>query len=385
MASYSFETIQADQALAITASDILTFASGSANQASVAYSPLDLPLPARIEVTVAGRTVVFGTELADLTQRGGAVWPDGSKLFIGGDQGEQAFGSDGGDALYGGGGADTLYGGQGDDVLQGNVGDDVLTGGLGANTLHGGKGDDSLFAASEGETRGAYAHGNQGNDEVIGGGGADTLLGGQGDDFMAGRDGDDYLSGDLGDDELHGGAGADVMLGGAGNDILQTGGGQDWVFGGDGDDMIVVQLSGGAAVFAGAGNDTIVSVAAGKDVLWGDGGRDTFEFAVVAAPTEGLDDVIMDWGADDRLRFAEVSAYSILPRSYSEFVADSYAQALAIANQHISGPGAVYVAAQVGDDVIVFVNADGNSADGADIAVVLDNCSLDAIGLENFV
>ncbi|OYW26502.1 MAG: hypothetical protein B7Z44_15690 [Caulobacter sp. 12-67-6] len=102
-------------------------------------------------------------------------------------------------------------------------------------------------------------------------------------------------------------------------------------------------------------------------------------------PTEGQDDVILDWEAGDQFNFPQVSIYSILPMSYSEFAADSYAQALAIANQHISGPGAAYVAAQVGADVIVFADTNGDRSDGADIAVVLAGTSLNEIGLENFV
>ena len=61
------------------------------------------------------------------------------------------------------------------------------------------------------------------------------------------------------------------------------------------------------------------------------------------------------------------------------------AAALAIANQHIAGPGAVYVAAQVGADVIVFADTDGDRSNGADIAVVLAGTHLDEISLANFV
>jgi Ca2+-binding RTX toxin-like protein len=382
---YNFETIGAAQALAIGASDTLTFATGSANHVTVVYSPLDLTLPARIEVTVGDRTVAFGTGLSDLTQSGGAVFADGSKLFVGSALDDRAIGSDAGDGLYGGAGADTLDGGKGDDFLQGNSGDDSIVGGLGSNTIHGGKGDDTIFASSQAETRGSFANGNQGNDDIVGGAGADTLLGGQGNDFIAGGAGNDYLSGDLGHDELHGGEGDDTLLGGAGNDILQSGGGHDLMLGGDGDDMIVVERSSGSVVDGGAGNDIIVSAAAGRDILTGGEGRDRFEFATVSGPSEGQDDVITDWQAGDQLHFPQVTIYSILPLSYSEFVTDSYAHALAIANEHIAGSGAVYVAAQVGADVIVFADTDGNHADGADIAVVLQGRTLADISLSDFV
>lgn len=327
MTTYSFEIIGSADALAIAPSDTLTFATGPASAVGVRYSPLDLTLPARIEVTAGGRTVAFGTGLSDLTQNGGAILPDGSRLFIGGAGNDSVLGSIGGDGLYGGAGDDTLDGGKGDDFLQGNSGADVLTGGFGANTLYGGQGSDTLIAANGAETAGAFAHGNLGHDEVIGGGGNDTLLGGQGDDFIAGRGGNDYLSGDLGEDELHGGEGADTLLGGAGKDVIQTGGGGDRVLGGDGDDMIVVELSGGAVVNGEAGDDIIVAAGLGKDLLSGGEGHDRFEFVTKTGPTAGQDDVILDWETGDQLSFAQVSIHSILPLSYSEFAADSYAQA----------------------------------------------------------
>jgi len=385
MTTYNFETISSADALAISSADALTFATGPASAVGVRYSPLDLPQPPRIDVTVGDRTVAFGLGLSGLTQNGGAVLPDGSRLFIGGAQDDRVTGTDAGDGLYGGAGADSLDGGRGADFLQGNSGDDSLTGGFGANTVYGGQGNDLIIAANGAETAGAFAHGNLGHDEVIGGGGNDTLLGGQGDDFIAGRAGNDYLSGDLGDDELHGGEGADTLLGGAGKDIIQTGGGADRVLGGDGDDLIVIELSGGAIVDGQAGSDTIVAAGLGKDILSGGEGRDRFEFVTKTGPTAGEDDVILDWESGDKLHFAQVSIYSILPLSYSEFTADSYAQAMSIANQHISGPSAAYVAAQVGADVIVFADTDGDRSDGADIAVVLAGTTLAEIGLENFV
>lgn len=385
MTTYSFETIGSAEALAIAPSDILTFANGPANAVTVHYSPLDLTLPARIEVTVGDRTVAFGTGLSDLTQNGGAIFADGSKLLIGGAGNEILGGSAAGDALYGGAGDDNLDGAQGDDVLQGNSGHDVIYGGSGSNTIHGGKDDDVIFASLGTETRGSFANGNLGDDEIFGGGGADTLRGGQGEDLVSGGAGNDFLAGDLGKDELFGGAGDDTLLGGGGNDIIHTGGGQDRVLGGDGDDLIIIQYSGLAVVDGEGGDDVIVSAAPGKDFLSGGDGHDRFEFATRTGPAAGQDDVILDWESGDQLNFVEVRIQAILPLSYSEFTADSYAQALAIANQHISGPGAVYVAAQVGADVIVFAETDGDRSDGADIAVVLAGTTLDQISLANFV
>ncbi|HEY8616223.1 calcium-binding protein [Phenylobacterium sp.] len=401
MARYAFETITANQAAAITAADTVTFA-GRANATSVvyqSYDPLALtPEVPSILVTLDGRTVKFGTAFTQVTKNGQAEFADGSKLVVGDTSDERIAGSVYGDGLYGGPGHDSVNGGRGDDLIQGNAGDDRLEGDLGSNTLYGGQGDDVIYVATAAETRGGFAHGNAGNDEIFGGGGGDTLLGGRGDDLLVGLDGADYLSGDLGDDELHGGAGADTLLGGEGNDIIQTGGGADRVLAGAGDDRIAIFYGGSAIVDGEDGNDTITSVSVGKDVLSGGAGRDVFEFVSHTRPAAGQDDTILDWsGADDKLRFQQVSIYalgggdedeaahSILPLEYSEFVATSYDEALRIANEHISGPGAKYVAAQVGQNVYVFVDSDGDPTNGADAGVVLVGRTLADISLTNFI
>jgi Ca2+-binding RTX toxin-like protein len=383
--TYAFETITPEQALNIQAGDYLTFARGPASQVTVAYSPQDLPIPARIEVTFEGRTVVFGPELAELSQRGALDMGDHSRLKIGDEGREVLTGFDTSDGLYGGAGDDILYGEAGNDLLQGNAGNDTLNGGTGANTLYGGRGDDVINASSYGETHGSWAHGNQGDDEIVGGAGNDTLYGGQGNDFIGGREGNDYISGDLGDDEIHAGGGDDTVSGGAGNDQIYSNSGSDLLLGGDGDDMVVVYGPGRTLAHGGDGNDTMVSASADQTVLFGGAGRDQFEFASNVRPGQGIDDLIADWGSEDRFHFAQVSIYSILPRSYSEFVTDTYEHALSIANQHIIGAGAHYVSAQVGDDVLVFADTNGDSSDGADVAVMLVGNTLADIGLENFV
>jgi hypothetical protein len=121
-------------------------------------------------------------------------------------------------------------------------------------------------------------------------------------------------------------------------------------------------------------------------VLTGGEGRDRFDFVAHTGPNEGHDDLITDWnGAEDRISFHQVSIYTILPRAYSEFVAADYAEAFRIAEEHIAFTGAQYVAAQVGDDVVVFADTNGTAADGADIAVVLVGRTLDDIDLTNFI
>ncbi|MET0272073.1 MAG: calcium-binding protein [Phenylobacterium sp.] len=385
MTTYAFETITAQQALNIQVGDYLTFAGGPASRVSVSFSPAELPLPARIVITFEGRTVAFGTELSGLSQRGALEMADGSLLRIGGEASDHLFGGDRHDGLYGGKGNDSLSGGRGDDRLQGNQGNDELNGGAGSNTLHGGKGDDVIYASAYGETRGSWAHGNQGNDEVIGGAGADTLYGGQGNDFLGAKEGDDFLNGDLGDDDILTGDGDDIALGGAGNDTLNSSGGHDVLAGGDGNDMLVAYGQGSVLFQGGAGNDTIVSASHEQALIYGGEGRDQFEFiANRGGPIEGSDDVIADWSADDRFYFAEVSIYSILPEDYAEYVVANYDLAHAIAYSQIRFAGAQYVVTQVGEDLLVFADTDGNSENGADIAIKLIGRTLADISLQNF-
>jgi Ca2+-binding RTX toxin-like protein len=393
---YAFDSITPQQALAIKAGDTLTFNGGPGRAVSVVYQSYDpsqiTPELPRILVTFGGRTVAFSTELVELSRAGGLVMADGSKLYIGDLGAERVSGGAGDDGLYGGPGSDSVDGGDGRDLIQGNSGDDSLVGGAGQDTIHGGRGNDRIVTGREdpagADAQGDWANGNLGDDEIVGGAGADTLLGGQGDDFIGGGGGADYLSGDLGDDELFGGLGDDTLSGGDGADTVNGGFGQDLLTGGAGNDILVSQGPGAATLSGDAGNDTLVTGGAGPDVLYGGAGRDRFEFAAKTPPTQGIEATIMDWEGHDALSFAEVSilggANGILPRSYSEFVAGSYEQALAIANEHISAAGAKYVAAQVGGNVFVFVDL-GDPGDGADAAVLLTGRSLADIGLENFV
>jgi Ca2+-binding RTX toxin-like protein len=396
VAAYAFDTITADQALNIQPGDTLTFNGGPGRTVSVvyqSYDPLQLtPEIPRIFVTYEGRTIAFSTNLVQVSAGGGLVMAGGSKLYIGDTADNRITFGAGDDGLYGGPGNDTLNGEDGRDLIQGNGGDDVLVGGLGADSVYGGQGDDLIYTSRDvsgvdGEA-GDWANGNLGDDEIVGGAGRDTLLGGQGNDFIGGRDGDDYLSGDLGDDDLSGGMGSDSLHGGEGDDVLQGGFGADLLNGGAGDDLIVTQGPDASTLNGGAGSDTLVSGGAGRDVLSGGEGRDRFEFVAKTAPSAGIEAVISDWESGDSLSFAAVSILStqaaILPTSYSEFVANSYEQALAIANQHISATGAVYVSAQVGADVYVFADT-GDPADGADIAILLTGRTLADIGLTNFV
>lgn len=390
MMEYAFDTITASQALGVKLGDTLTITGGPARNAAVVYQSYDpaalTPEVPSILLSFGGHTVKFGTGLTQLSDVGAIVMTDGSTLFVGDTGNERATGSSGDDGLYGGPGMDSLIGQAGDDLIHGGSGDDVLVGGQGHDMIYGGQGDDVIYCSQEvagaaGEA-GDFAHGNLGNDEIYGGGGADTLYGGQGDDLVFAADGDDFVNGDLGNDELHGGLGDDTLNGGAGNDTLQGDLGSDVLFGGDGDDMLVAR-GGDSGLVGDAGNDTLVAAGAGRDMLWGGAGRDRFEFVSMTAPAATTDDVIMDWESSDTLAFYGVGIASILPRSYSEFVASDYASALATANEHISAAGATYVAAQIGNNVVVFADT-GDPSDGADIGVILMGRTLADIDLSNF-
>ena len=395
MLEYAFDKITTEQALAFKVGDTLTFNGGPGRTVSVVYQSYDpLALTAeipRIFVTYGGRTIAFSTDLAQVAKAGGLVMADGSQLYIG-DTGADRFAAGAGDdGLYGGPGTDSLNGGAGRDLLQGNGGDDVLTGGEGPDSLYGGQGNDVIYASRDvggvaGEA-GDWANGNAGDDEIIGGQGHDTLLGGQGDDFIGGGDGDDYLSGDLGNDELIGGEGWDTLVGGAGDDTLSGGFGPNFLAGGDGADLLISRGPIAATMDGGAGSDTIVAASAAKDLIFGGEGRDRFEVVAQADPSKIVDAEIRDWEVGDTIHVAGVSIQTtaaILPLSYSEFVANDYATALSIANQHISAAGATYVAAQVGGDVYVFADT-GDPADGADLSILLTGRTLADISLTNFV
>jgi hypothetical protein len=149
----------------------------------------------------------------------------------------------------------------------------------------------------------------------------------------------------------------------------------------------------------GDGSDTLVAGAYGADWLGGGLGRDHFHVLVTDQTGQADADVIFDWEASDKLAFFEVFTtgivqpagmtglagddLSILPMTYSEFVAGSYDEALRTANEHMAHAQAKWVAAQVGQDVFVFYEA-GDPADGADAVVQLYGVTLNDIGLSNF-
>lgn len=385
MTAYAFETITPTQALAIQATDTISFTGAAANLASVAYN-IPVVGPASITVTFQGHAVEFGMGLLGISEQHGLIFADPSRLMIGGADRDNLYGWVGDDAIFGGQGDDKLAGQGGNDLIQGNAGNDQITTLHGADTVYGGKGDDLIRtgADSPGEA-GDFANGNMGDDTLFGGAGADVLLGGRDQDRIFGGEGRDYLSGDLGDDELHGGGGADTLFGAAGDDTIYADAGADVVDGGEGADRIFITGGGGVTVDAGDGDDTIIVNSAGKDILLGGAGGDVFEFVTTTRPTAGQDDEIRDWSSLDRLVFDHFSAQATTVDRYAELVAATYADAQTQANALISGGKIAYVAAQIGGDVVVFAETDGDLANGADTAVVLAGRTLANIEAWNII
>lgn len=315
MATYQFATITPAEALAATtADDIIVGGTASASQVTVSYVPPvatgDAITPATIQVTIAGKTVAFGTNITGANNV--FVFGDGSQLYIGNQNsagGENGATNAGSDALFGLAGNDTLNGGAGNDLLQGNQGNDSLTGGTGADTIYGGQGDD-IVVNTTGDTSSNFVNGNLGDDILRAGQGTDTLLGGQNDDRIYGNAlaAGGYFSGDLGNDSIYGSAASESILGGAGDDLLfafnadadrdnvldvtttgaldtllvvQNAGeptvsfasGVDSIDGGAGNDIIVLG-AGASSALGGAGNDTIVG-GTGNSTLDGGEGNDT--------------------------------------------------------------------------------------------------------------
>ena len=340
MTSFVFETIAASDALAFSAADSLSITTADATgaRATVLYGAND-----QITLVMGERSMVFGAGVYGET----VTFANGSVLYVGGPSAEAATGTAFGDGIFGGQGSDTLSGGDGGDLLHGNQGADLLMAGLGADTVYGGQGDDNIDVGVGSN----FAHGNLGNDTVSAAGSVDgnILLGGQGDDVVIGGDGADIEVGNLGNDTLGGGAGDDVISGEGGADIM----------------------TGGA-------------------------GADRFVFAAGASDANThLVDRIDDWSPGDIIdaspaaasyyEVMPVTTYSYASYSYMPGAPFTYDTALAAANGVMGGmDGPVIVTAQVGADVVVFIDAGG--PDGmADLAVVLTGCSLADIDTANFV
>lgn len=444
MATYTFSTITAAQALAFTASDTLTIDQGSGNTSTVLYVPASGGNPDQITLMAGSLSVTFGAALATATK----TFTDGSSLYIGGSgaDGPVTLGATN-DGLYGGAGGDTLNGGDGTNQLQGNQGDDLLRGGAGRDVIYGGQDNDQIFvgaSASGGSTN--FAQGNKGADTVNGSSSDDDiLLGGQGNDLIgatgvgvpgetgfhtnptgATGGGNDFLNGNLGNDSIYGGSGSEQIRGEDGDDLILSGGGRDTIDAGAGNDVVgvtagnLVMLGDGddlagildqgadttsTTIDGGAGNDGISSGpggdslvgGSGADTLDGFGGADTVaggagadQFQFYAADSSlgsGAFDTIIDWtGSEDHLYFdtgEDVPIGAGSASNYAETSAASYAAALTAANAQIAGGVVNYVSVQVGGDVYVFAD-EANNNGGADGVVLLVGRTLNDIAFGNF-
>ncbi len=292
MATYSFETITAAQALAFTASDTLNVNGGTASASTVIYNA-----GGDIALTLGAVTVDFSAAFAAASQAGHVTFADGSVLYVGdGASNTKDFGvfNPLSGAIFGGGGNDTFHASAGNFLIQGNAGNDTLfAGSEGNNTIYGGQGDDDISIAVGPNGSGVnFVQGNKGDDAIVGGAGPDTLLGGQGDDTISGDGGIDFINGNLGNDsligrgQLFGEDGADtiandtsgpaIISGGPGPDRLfsailnGTIGGPTTIDGDDGNDTIIVRGPAHDEVHGDVGNDTITDSSAGEDIL--DGG-----------------------------------------------------------------------------------------------------------------
>jgi len=351
MATFSFESITAAQALAYTAADKLniTTAGYSAVHSTVVFIPGDVVHSESVNLTVGAKSVIFATPIEGETD---ITFTDGSILYIGtpGADADPRAGGAGNDAFFGNDGNDTFSGGAGNNLFQGNKGDDSLVGGAGADTLFGGQDNDQLVTGDSQN----FAQGNLGNDTITGGAGADRLYGGKGDDQIISGNGGDYVNGNLGNDSLAGGTGSDS------------------IFGEDGTDTI----SGGAS------NSAIPN--GGRDYLTGGAGADRFVFGPNDSSVRaGEGDQILDWSTEDRIEFSLAGAGT--GANYTETTAATFADAYATANVSIAAGTINYVAVQVGADVVLFADSPTANNGTADIAVVLIGRTLADIDSSNLV
>ncbi len=164
-------------------------------------------------------------------------------------------------------------------------------------------------------------------------------------------------------EDLTGTGDDNTIVGGLGNDTLDGQGGNDHLTGGRGADKFVI---GPLDVQPGEGEnpDTIGNIDTITDFNAADGDKIAFGFVGDA----NYDELTLDPPADP-------------PADYDPFAAaKAAAEAKMGADQNA---GFDYVSVQVGDDVIVFADLDGDGT--ADSAVVLAGATLDSVGAGDFV
>ncbi|MDH4655279.1 cadherin-like domain-containing protein, partial [Pseudomonas sp. BN606] len=285
------------------------------------------------------------------------------------------------DLFVGGNGADTLIGGSGEDRLRGGEDNDTLDGGDGIDMLDFSDATGSVtFTLNQGSNPAAGTNGFW-NTGALAGIGTDTyknmegVIGSRNNDNLTGSSGNDILRGGSGNDALDGGAGSDLLdlsdataalnftlvqsnsntvvdlsavglgsdtyknmeglIGSAFNDSLTGSGGADELRGGAGNDT----LDGGT------GNDVLYG-GLGADVLIGGGGTDLFRFNSLSEAEDRISDYSAAQG--DKLDFSGLLGTSLLPQAIANYVK----------------------AVQVGSDISVQVDVDGNGAGATFVEVV---------------
>lgn len=439
MATYSFDTITAAEALALTDADVVRFAGGSSMAINVLY------LDDRLAVTFGSRTLEFSPGFGAASRAGNVQFADGSKLYVGDAGADNAGRNWTGSydvALFGGDGADTLAGSFGGTFIHGNAGDDDITGFSGrSNVLYGGKGNDRIAVATGGPADGSFLHGNMGADSIFGGSANDTLLGGQDNDRIVGNGGMDYINGNLGDDDIsmsflggtaYGEAGMDTIFGAEGGESRLFGGDGDDVIhsrgpgvadGGAGDDNLYVRGSAHQTLLGGSGSDHLLSSDSivareghhlrggdghdwlmsihGGDTMWGDAGfdalvgstakavmfggadHDLFTQVVKDISSAAKLDEIHDWTTEDAVAFTKdryAPPEQFRYANYAETNATDYSGAVTVANSLMQN-GADVVAVQVGADTFVFADVSGDGQ--ADAGVILVGVGLGSISDED--
>jgi len=325
---------------------------------------------------VEGATM-FGGLGADVL----SVVDDGSGHggFLHGNLGDdQISGSHADEILLGGQGSDLVVGSGGNDILIGNRGDDTVQG---TGHLMGESGSDMLISQTTEAGRG---------DDLDGGEDADTLQGAAGTDTLAGGTGDDWVSDSGGlENRLDGGSGNDVLEVTGGSATLMGGEGEDTLSGGDADEVMADGGAGQDVLYGSTGADTLVAGdggdtlegGAGGDRLYGGGGADVFVMPNAAirdgiAITDiSLTPQILDWSADDRIRFPEALQS---PAALATATALDIASAVDRAEQLGADPDVDLVAVQVAGDVILFWQ-------GAAPSAVLVGNSLADISADSFI
>lgn len=272
-------------------------------------------VPADGEILNGGTAVAVGTELTIAEFQGLRYRPDGDGVeetmtlryevsdgtnmtagivtigtvvgapvsIQGGAEPESIFGTSGSDTLDGGGETDQVVGGAGDDSMSGGAGTDRLLGGAGNDTLDGGAGDDSL-AGNDGND---VIVASLGNDVINGGSGFDVLdfskaagavivdfnggtISGLGSGSFGGIEG--VIGGSAGD-KISGGNGSEQLAGGAGNDTLNGRSGNDSLIGGEGKDLLDASQGNDVITFLAVSDsgDSIVgfdvNASGGQDVI----------------------------------------------------------------------------------------------------------------------